>query len=131
MWDRPTGPHWCYASYREQVCACMWVGGCMSAGGRELFYFILFIYFGTKSVHLQYFCNMSWKTCHQNNRYYVPKISMQFFRGHEYGVLCTCKIILPTILEETINSHHYLWIILAPFFKEFKEGKNVLLLDAG
>ena len=34
--------------------------------------------------------------------------------------MCTCKIILPTILEETINSHHYLRIILAPFFKELK-----------
>ena len=104
---------------REHVCG----GGCTSTRDRTVF-------FWTKRIHSRYFCNVSWKTCHQKNWYDVSKISMQSFLrsfiqpwSQEYGVLCTCKIISPTILEETVNSHHYLWIIVAPFFKEFKEGK--------
>jgi hypothetical protein len=107
---------------------CVHACVCMGGGGVHEGTWERTVFCWTRSVHLQHFCNMSWKTCHQNNWYDVPKISMQFFWrsciqpwSQECGVLCTCKIIPPTIPEETINSHHYLWIILALFFKELKE----------
>jgi hypothetical protein len=51
---------------------------------------------------------------------------MQFFEDPLYNlevkslVYCVHAKSEPTILEKTITSHHYLWITLAPFFKELK-----------
>jgi hypothetical protein len=63
----------------------------------------------------------------QNNRCNVPKIPMQFIKFF-------CKFIGSMFFfffQETVNSDHYVLLILTQFFRKLKEEKeNVWLLHA-
>jgi hypothetical protein len=66
----------------------------------------------------------------QNNGYWcsenclaVYEVPVHDLKVRVWNAVSMCKITMPVFFKEIVNSYHYHWLILTPFFRELTQGK--------